>query len=276
MDCLIVEGGGFRTGFTAGVLDAMLVNKYNPFNSYYGISGGSISLSYFISDQYKSCFSALQFLADHPTFTDYKRAFQPKGYMDIDYIKEISNNDFPFLVEDGLKNFSNKSLKIVVTNKDTGKPEYLTPQKEDWIDLVVASCSLPFVTKGEHMHDKNKYFDGGWGDALPVIEAYNKGAREILVVRTWISGMKSTQSWADYFGSIYYRSNPILSETFNSSFKKYNEAIEFIENPPDDLKITEIAPENLLYSGTYMYSNNSILRDYRYGLDLGTQFLSEV
>ncbi len=50
MDCLIVEGGGFRTGFTAGVLDAMLVNKYNPFNSYYGISGGSISLSYFISE----------------------------------------------------------------------------------------------------------------------------------------------------------------------------------------------------------------------------------
>ena len=88
--------------------------------------------------------------------------------------------------------------------------------------------------------------------------------------------MKSTQSWGDYFGSIYYRSNPILSEIFNSSFKKYNEAIEFIENPPDDLKITEIAPENLLYSGTYSYSNSSILRDYRNGLDLGTQFLSEL
>ncbi len=276
MDCLIVEGGGFRTGFTAGVLDSMLVNKFNPFKSYYGISGGSISLSYYLSDQYRSCFSALQYLAEHPSFTNYKRAFQAKGYMDIDFIKEISANEFPFLVDDGLKNISDKSVKIVVTNKETGQPEYLTPEKKDWIDLIIASCSLPFVTKGQHVHGESKYFDGGWGDAIPVIEAYNQGARKIVIIRTWVSGMKSTQSWADYFGSIYYRSNPTLSETFNSSFKKYNEAVEFIENPPHDLEIIEIAPENLLFSGTYMYSNDSILRDYRYGLDLGTQFIAEL
>jgi len=124
------------------------------------------------------------------------------------------------------------------------------------------------------MYGDNKYFDGGWGDALPVIEAYNRGAREIVVIRTWVSGLKTTQSWVDYFGSIYYRSNPVLSELFNSSFKNYNEAVEFIKNPPSDLQIIEIAPEKNLYSGTYSYSKSSILRDYRYGLDLGTQYIS--
>lgn len=276
MDCLIVEGGGFRTGFTAGVLDSLIVNKFNPFQSYYGISGGSISLSYYLSGQYKSCVSAMQYLAEHPSFTDYRRAFQAKGYMDIDFLKEVAATEFPFQVGASLTNSSAKSVKIVVTNKETGKPEYLSPNKEDWVDLIIASCSLPFVTKGQHIYGESKYFDGGWGDAIPVIEAYNQGAREIVIVRTRVSGLKSTQSWVDYFGSIYYRSNPTLSEIFNSSFKKYNEALDFIENPPHDLKITEIAPESLLSSGTYKYSVESIQRDYRYGLDLGTQFLAEL
>jgi len=54
MRSLIVEGGGFRTGFTAGVLDSMLVNKHNPFDLFYGISGGSVSLSYYLSEKYSS------------------------------------------------------------------------------------------------------------------------------------------------------------------------------------------------------------------------------
>ena len=274
MRSLIVEGGGFRTGFTAGVLDSMLVNKHNPFDLFYGISGGSVSLSYYLSEQYRSCISALLHLIGHTDFTNFRRTFQAKGYMDIDFLKEVSKKDFPLLVDKALKSHEPNYINIVVTNKLTGTAEYLNPSTENWIDLIIASCSLPFVTKGEHMYGDNKYFDGGWGDALPVIEAYNRGAREIVVIRTWVSGLKTTQSWVDYFGSIYYRSNPVLSELFNSSFKNYNEAVEFIKNPPSDLQIIEIAPEKNLYSGTYSYSKSSILRDYRYGLDLGTQYIS--
>ena len=37
---LIIEGGGFRTGFTSGILDAFLAADFDPFDGYIGISGG--------------------------------------------------------------------------------------------------------------------------------------------------------------------------------------------------------------------------------------------
>ena len=46
---LIVQGGGFRTGFTAGILDAFMVLGYCPFDQIIGNSGGAISASYYLS-----------------------------------------------------------------------------------------------------------------------------------------------------------------------------------------------------------------------------------
>lgn len=37
---LIVEGGGFKSGFTAGILDSFIINEFDPFHLYLGVSGG--------------------------------------------------------------------------------------------------------------------------------------------------------------------------------------------------------------------------------------------
>jgi sugar/nucleoside kinase (ribokinase family) len=48
---LIVQGGGFRTGFTAGILDAFLAMDYFPFDRIVCVSGGAIASSYFQNNQ---------------------------------------------------------------------------------------------------------------------------------------------------------------------------------------------------------------------------------
>ena len=53
---LVIEGGGFKSVFSAGVLDAFLINKFNPFDIYIGVSSGAMSLSYYITSQYKTYF----------------------------------------------------------------------------------------------------------------------------------------------------------------------------------------------------------------------------
>ena len=44
---IVVQGGGFMTSYTTGVLDAFQMTNYKPFDAHIGISGGSIALSYF-------------------------------------------------------------------------------------------------------------------------------------------------------------------------------------------------------------------------------------
>lgn len=271
--CLIVEGGGFRTGFTAGVLDTFLALNHKPFDSYVGVSGGTISLSYFLSGQYRDCISAIKFVAEDKEFAQLRRVFGEEGYMNIELIATSAGNGAKFSLEQALQNVKDLDVRFVATCKEEGTAEYLVPDEESWIDAIVASCTLPFVTKGKHQVKDRMYFDGGWSDALPVRWAYEQGAREILVIRTNPEEFRSTQSWADYFGSKYFDESTGLGAVFANSHTHYNESLEFIENPPSDLKIHQIVPEEALQSGLYTYGEKTILADYRTGLDMGLSYL---
>lgn len=271
--CLIVEGGGFKTGFTAGILDAFLMSQYTPFQHYIGVSGGSIAVSYFLSSQYRYCLNAIRLLSQNEHFMSYKRAFEKKGMMDIDYLAKVAEEEVPFDLTKAMQSTRYKEVHFVATIVASGAAAYLPPNESNWLDITVASSTLPFVTKGRHIIDGVDYFDGGWSDPLPVKWAYEQGARKILLLRTWPAGIRSTQSWTDYFGSIYFDDRPGLKNSFTNSHLKYNEALDFIDNPPDDLQIDEIAPKKLLKSGTYTYTNKTIMSDYRYGVDCGLLYV---
>ena len=275
-DTLIIEGGGFKTAFTAGLVDAFIAKDYNPFKTIIGISGGSVAMSYYLSNQYRFCINAMKILAKDNKFADFKRTFSAKGYLDIDYISTVASEKVPFDVMKAAEQLKRKQIFIVATNRKTGKAEYLNPCSDDWIQCVIASSTLPFATKGVHKLKNKLYFDGGWSDPLPVKWAISQGSKNILVLRTRPINSTIKQSWADYFGSKYFKSTPKLSKTFEKAFEKYNEAIQFMEKPPKGIKIEQIGPKRFLNSGTYSYSKKSLMSDYRYGLDKGINFLSTI
>ena len=93
---LIVEGGGFKTGYTSGLLDAFIVSRFDPFTSCLGISGGAVALSYFLADQYRDSLHSLLHLAKDENFLNYRRTFGKEGYMDIDMLKVVAQEKVPF------------------------------------------------------------------------------------------------------------------------------------------------------------------------------------
>lgn len=271
--CLIVEGGGFKTGFTTGILDAFLVSQYRPFDRYIGISGGAVAVSYFLSRQYRYMLNSMLLLAQDKNFTNFKRTFGAEGYMDVDAFARVAEREVPFHLEKAVREISKTPTHFVATNRQQGTPAYLSPTKETWIDAIVASCALPFVTKGKHLLNGAEYFDGGWSDPLPVQWAYEQGATKILLLRTWPLGVRSVQSWMDYFGSLYYSSEPALKQCFEQCHQNYNASLEFIADPPAGLQIDQITPTKLLKSTTHSYTKQTIMRDYRYGLDKGLKYI---
>ena len=270
---LVIQGGGFRTAFTAGVLDSFLVAGAPNFDHFVGVSGGTIALSYFLSGQYGFCLEAMILLSKDPQFVKFSRAMSDAGYMDIDYLDRIANEIMPLDKAKAVQATKGKDIHFVATDRETAEPAYLQPLASDWIEKLIASCTLPFVTKGKHLIDDKEYFDGGWSDPIPARWAYDQGATDILVIRTARVDVRITQSWPDYFGSVYFRKNPSLKKSFDNSHSIYNESLDFLENPPVGVKIRQIAPEQELKSGTYSYSSDSLIRDYRHGLDLGLYYL---
>ncbi|MBL4625598.1 MAG: patatin family protein [Flavobacteriales bacterium] len=272
---LVVQGGGFRSAFSCGVLDAFLVNRYFPFDRYVAVSGGTMALSYFFGGQYRRCLDAMILLSEDDNFLNIRKLWEDEGYMNIDYIHEVATNLCPFDIEVAIRNTRNAKVEFVATNRNAGTAEYIEPQKDNWVDAVIASSALPFATKGSHQVEGMDLMDGGWSDPLPVEHAYETGSKDLIVLQTAPKELKLSQSWVDYFGSIYHKDNPALSDCFENSHKKYNQSIDFLMNPPKDVKVVQIAPEFPLKCGTYSHSRDSIMSDYRYGLDCGLNFVLE-
>lgn len=216
---LVIQGGGFRTAFSTGVLDAFLAKEYNPFQSYVAVSGGAIALSYYLSGQYKKCLDAIRFLAEDKDFMSWNRFVSSKGVMDVDYFRDVADNHIYFELERAIKAVDNKKLAFVLTHRESGVPHYYHPDEHTWLEAVIATCTLPFVTKGRHRLHGEEFFDGGWSDPIPVKWAYESGARDIVVIRTTPAMMQSNQSWPDYFASFVYRSNAGLKKCFEENHK---------------------------------------------------------
>ena len=273
---LIIQGGGFRTGFSAGVLDAFMALNYNPFDSYVVVSGGAIAVSYYLGGQYSKCFNAMCMLAEDKEFMSYYRMFGEDGVMNVDYFKKVAEEIVPFDLNMALSALKNKELTVVMTNKNNGLAEYFNPTRETWLDSIIASCTLPFVTKGVHQFNGKEFMDGGWSDPLPIEWAVEKGDADITIIRTSPKDLKVTQSWTDYFGKYAFRTNEKLQACFENNHKKYNQSIDFINATPKKVKITQIAPDSPLMAGTYSNSVNVISKDYRYGVQKGLDYIFQL
>ena len=80
---------------------------------------------------------------------------------------------------------ANTTLCVVVTNALTGKAEYMYPKDfhKRGCPILRASCALPGATKGVVL-GKDRYFDGGVTDSIPLAHAYEDGCQKAVVVLT--------------------------------------------------------------------------------------------
>ena len=273
---LVIQGGGFKTAFSAGVLDAFLAKNYNPFDVYVGVSGGANAMTYFLNGEYKKCIQSIHVLIDDPKFINYKQLFTSGVFMNVDFFEEIAKDLVPVNIPEIIENQGHKSIGIVATNRTSGKPEYLTPTAENWVSCLIASCSIPFVTKAKHEINGNEYLDGSWSDPLPVQWAVEQGATDILVIRTSFADLKEKQSLPNFLGEKYFKNHTGLTNIFSKQHVKFNESIDYILNPPTGIKIEQIAPEQKLKTGGYTNSKVALELDYRYGLEMGIDFLSKL
>jgi predicted patatin/cPLA2 family phospholipase len=270
---LIIQGGGFRTGFSAGVLDAFIEKEYNPFDIYAGVSGGAIAASYFLQQEKRKCLEAMFCLTDNSRFINYRNLVRSKPVMDVDFFREISSDLVPLDISKVIANSKDKKVGIVMTNANNGNPHYHEPTQETWIDALIASSSMPLVTKGAQRVGEDDFMDGAWSDSLPVKWAVEQGATDILIIRTTAEKEKMQQSWLDYFGELYNWRQKDIKRIFQTNHIKFNQSLEFILNPPAGIQIRQIAPDKKLHAQQHSNSSELITKDHAFGYQKGLAFL---
>ena len=273
---LIVEGGGFKSAFTAGILDSFIINNFDPFRLYLGISGGAMNLTSYVSRQYKRNINIISAMSENTNFISIVRFLKGGNYMELKYLLEVTLKEYPFNIEAANEHLNDADCRVVVTNYMNGNPVYLSVKKYGWVKTMEATGSLPVATRGFCEIAGKKYIDGGLADPLPVKRVYDWGYRNIVLLRTHTIDVKADWNLEALYAPLFFRNNPKLQKLVIRNDKIYSKGQKYIHNPPKDLTLLQIAPQIELECGVISNSLEHILLDYRYGLELGLDILPKL
>jgi len=276
-DALVLEGGSLRCAFTAGVLDAFATVGFNPFQSYYAVSAGSMALTSFLSGQRKHFINVASRLVEDGEFIRFTSAFSEEGLMNLAHLAHVVRSSDPIDWDAAYAAIEGKRLSIVAADCETGEPHYLHPEKGNWMRLVLASCTLPLVTRGRIQVGSRWVFDGGYADAIPLNRAVEDGHKRIVVVRTRPSGFQIERATLDWLASYWFRDNEAIAKLFESSHEQYNCVVDQLRTGGNGTATwAEIAPFEPLQSDGYSVSASDLRADYRHGMEAALDWLSEV
>lgn len=272
----MVEGGGMRGIFTAGVLDTFLRASFDPFHMYFGVSVGACTLSSFLAGQVERHFHIFTKIACRPEFMSVRRMIKGGSFMDLDWMWDTVESHMPLDTQAIDIHLKEKECSIVCTSIETGVPVYKNPKGQEWINVLKATSSIPILYKHFPDIDGTRMADGGISDPIPVFEAYKRGARHIVVVRTRPLDVRKRSVFTPFVGSILLRRYPGLKSGILSQVRRYNEILDFMTSPPEDLMITQIAPSPSMKTGRTSANNGNLVTDYQDGVSMGRDALDKM
>lgn len=236
---LVIEGGGMRGIYAAGVLDSFLLAKLQ-FDGVVGVSAGAIHGASFVSKQFgRSIRYTTRFCRDD-RFMSVKNFIKTGNFVGTQFCyHDIPDRLDPY--DEETFEQSKTNFYVVCSNVESGQPEYfhLTDLRRE-IDLLQASASLPYLSTIVQW-DGKKLLDGGCTDAIPLKASQNLGyGRNVVILTRSIQDIKSDRD--AYLVPLIYRKYPNFVRAFRRSAKKYYETLEYIQKEKESGSVFVVRP----------------------------------
>ena len=271
---LIIEGGGSRGVFSFGVIDSFIKASYNPFDIHLGVSNGAVVQLWYLLAVSDYNLDKMLFSASRD-YVRYSNLLFNKSIMNFEKLYQDANKVFPIDFDRLQDNLAGKNFYVVVSDAGSGKPEYIELSKENYINEMLATGSLPVLMKNAILLEGKRKYDGGITDPIPVQKAYEMGAKEIIIIRTYEQTFIRKTKLENYIAAFATRSYPNISKALKENTTTYNSALEFINNPPSDCKILQICPPQRLSTKRATTNVDIMKADYQIGMNCGEEFLEK-
>ena len=223
---LVLEGGGMRGIYTAGVLD-FLLEKDLFFAQTYGVSAGACHACSYLSKQRGRAFRiGTNYLHDKRYCSLYS-LLTTGDLFGAKMCYDTIPNELDLYDYDTFDTYAGEFF-AVVTNCRTGQAEYL-PVKELHRDVVAvrASSSLPLLSRMVPIGGE-LYLDGGASDSIPLGQSLRAGNRKNLVILTQCPTYRKEPNRMLPLIRLRYRKYPRLAEAMATRHLRYNEALDLV------------------------------------------------
>jgi predicted patatin/cPLA2 family phospholipase len=226
---LIVEGGGMKCAYSAGILDKFLDDNIS-FDYSIGVSAGAANTVSFLAHQRER---NLRYYTKHigdPNYLSIHSLLKTGSIFGLQYIYgDMTNSggidplDFPKLMENPCE------YELVVTNAKTGKPEYLSKQhfEQDNYWALMASCAIPIACK-PIVHEDEVYVDGGVTDSIPIERAFSQGCDKVVVLLSKPVGFTMEPQKHKMLYHTLLRKYPRVSQAIDRRYLMYNNQMDLL------------------------------------------------
>ncbi len=262
---LILEGGGMRGLYTAGVLDYFM-EKGLVFQDIIGVSAGACNSVSYISGQRGRNLEINTDYCSDKRYISIMGLFTRGSIFNMDFLfDDIPNKLIPFDY-DTFK-ASDCRLTTVSTDCRTGKAVY-TPIKDMSTDgvYVRASSSIPLVSPIVEV-DGKLLVDGGPSDSIPIGYSIASGFDIHIVVLTRHNGYVKNKNKLYPLCKLALRKYPNLAATIKDRHKNYNESIRLSEQLEKQNKAVIIRPKMPVEVSRFEKNPENLRRLYKNGYE---------
>jgi len=290
-NAMVLEGGGFRGMFTAGVLDVLMEHGVWDFSSAWGVSAGAIAATSYKSRQIGRSMRIMLAFRDDRRFMSLWSFARTGDIAGSDFMyDEVQNRLDPV----DLPTFHSNPLRMyaVATDVVYGAPAYLPCVTfPDDVKKVQASASLPPVSRMVEV-DGHHYLDGGTSDSIPFevalgldgapqVEGHAPASKALVVLTKDRSYQKALSPLTyEYIAlrSHRYDGFPLYEGLLQSRPDRYNtqrQRLFDLEAQPDS-PVLVFAPEKPVEVGVSERSGAKLLDLYLQGRSQAERRLDEV
>lgn len=238
---LILEGGGMKGVYTAGVLDFFL-DKEIEFSSVYGVSAGACHMCSYLSKQRGRAIDISVDYLDTRRYCSVESLITTGDLFNVDMCYHlIPEYLYPYDYET-FDRYPGKAISVA-TDIVTGRPEYfrIRDMKAD-IDKIRASASLPLVSRNVKIGG-SYYLDGGISDAIPLQQSVIDGNQKNVVIMTKEVGYVRKPSGQLGLIKTRYLRYPKVYQLMAQRHVIYNEQLEYIERQQEAGRAFVIRPK---------------------------------
>ena len=272
---LVLEGGGHRGIYTAGILDTFAQNNIS-FDGIMGVSAGCIHGVSFLSGQIGRSVRYTTRFCNNPSYMSFKSLIKTGDFFNVDFCY--------YKLPETLDPFDNDAFDknptpfyAVCSDVKTGKAVYqkcdsVRGEKIKWIQ---ASASMPLAAKIVKI-DEGEFLDGGITDSIPIKKMQELGYSKNIVILTQEAGYRKKPNSLLPLIKRVYKKYPELINAIQNRHIIYNQQLDYLEEQEKLGNVIIIRPSQKPQAGRIEKDKEKILSTYNLGRNDAEKLLETV
>jgi predicted patatin/cPLA2 family phospholipase len=224
---LVLEGGGMKGLYTAGVLE-FFMERDLFFPYVIGVSAGACMAASYLSRQKGRNKRVNIGLTSDPRYLSFRNFIRKRELFGMDFLfDEIPNHIVPFDFETLQK--GTEQFIIGTTDCQTGETIYYNKHEHgsDLLTIIRASSSVPFIAPVVE-YDGKRLLDGGISDPIPLKKAQEDMFTKNVVIMTKPKGYQKRQSRLAPITKWLVRRHPELGAIMEQHNTIYNDGLSHV------------------------------------------------